>query len=508
MNHARSIAAVLLGLCIFCGTSAKAESSILEEGIVQYRAENFEEALVLLEKSRTEQPESSVAAFYLGMARKQQGDLPGAIKDLTDAATLKRPVFDALLELADAWHVTGDDAKALEWVQRSEQAGVNPARSAFLKGIILAAQGKREPALRSLEKAKRLDATLTQSADFQIAIVMAGARKLGRARDALRAVVAAAPNSEMASYAKEYEQSFTRIIESHRPFHLTLGLNYLYDDNAISNPSNAAAQAQIGNPTGQQDHAFLGSLRLDYTPMLSGDTLFSAQYLLQSTKYGDGDNPSTLINSLTLVPGYAFGNSALSLPVNYSHVLLKEEKYQQLFSARPTWSWQVAPQHILQGALSYSRRDMLNDPFVAEEERDSNIFSASAGHIFSYGKLGGMAALRYDFSFDDAQGSNWKNRGHRFALNGVVPLAETLKLNLSGEVSRQDYLNINSILLGSNSAAVKRDDTIWFGTVGLSWNVWRNITLNAQYAHTTAKSNIPVYGYSRNTFSTGVEFGF
>ena len=506
VNKAISIAVLVLAACCFCGTTARAENSTLEEGIVQYRTENFEEALALLQKARSEQPESSIAAFYLGMARKQGGDLAGAIKDLTDAAALKPPVLDAYLELADACHTAGDETEALKWVQRSEQAGVKPGRSAFLKGVILAALGKGGDAIHSFEQAKRLDATLTQSAQFQIAIVMAGSRKLSHARDALRAVVAADPNSEIASYAKEYEQSFTRIIESYRSFHLALGLNYLYDDNAISSPSNPGAQAQIGNPTGQRDHAFLGSLRLDYNPMLSGDAIFSAQYLLQATKYGDtntqDENPSTVINSLTLIPGYAFGSSALSVPVNYSHVLLKEEKYQQLISARPTWSWQVAPQHILQGALNYTRRDMLQEPLVAEENRDADIFGASVGHIFSYGNQGGMAALRYDLNYDAAKGSNWKSRGHRVSLNGVVPLAATVKLNLSGEVSLQDYLDTNTIF------DIKRDDTTWFGTAGLSWSLTPNVVLSAQYAHTTAQSNVPVYGYSRNTFSTGVEFGF
>ena len=504
MRKITTIAALVLTAALMSGTAAKAGT--LEEGIVQYRTENFEEALALLEKARAEQPESSVAAFYLGMARKQAGDLTGAIKDLTDAAALKPPVLDAYLELADACHVTGDDQKALEWVNRSEAAGARPGRSAFLKGIILAGLGNREEALKSFEQAKRLDATLTQSADFQIAVVMAGSRKLGRARDALRAVVAADPNSEIASYAKEYEQAFTRILESYQPLHLTVGLNYLYDDNAISNPSNAGARAQIGNPTGQRDHAFLGSLRLDYAPMLSSDLLFSAQYLLQTTQYGNTntelENPSTIINALTLIPGYAFGSSALSVPVNYSHVLLKEEKYQQLFSARPTWSWQLAPQHILQGALNYTRRDMLQDPLAVDEDRDANILGASAGYIFSYGNQGGMAALRYDFSHDAAKGANWENRGHRVSLNGVIPLTAELKLNLSGEVSALDYFKTNSIF------GVKRDDTTWFGTAGLSWNLNKNTVISAQYAHTTAQSNISVYGYNRNTFSTGVEFSF
>lgn len=506
MSKAISIAALFLCAFISGGTPAKAESSSLEAGIVQYRAENFEEAQALFEKSRAEQPGSSVAAFYLGMARKQGGDLSGAIKDLTDAATLEPPVLDAYLELADACHVAGDDDKALAWVKRSEKAGVQPGRSAFLKGLILAAQGKSDESLRSFKQAKHHDATLTQSADFQIAIVMAGSRQLSGAREALRAVIAADPNSEIASYAKEYEQSFTRILDNYRSWHLTLGLNYLYDDNAISNPSNAGAKAAIGNPTGQRDHAFLGTLRLDYTPMLSGNLLFSGQYLLQSTKYGDTDspneNPSTVVNSLTLIPGYAFGSSALSMPINYTHVLLKEEKYQQLVSARPTWSWQIAPQHILQGALTYTRREMLTAPLVEEENRDADIYGASLGHIFSYGKEGGMAAARYDFSYDKAKGANWENRGHRVSLNSVIPLSAKVKFNLSGEVSLQDYFKTNTVF------DIKRNDTTWFGTAGVSWNLTDDVVLSAQYAHTTVQSNIEVYAYSRNTFSTGIEVGF
>lgn len=506
MKKAVSIAAVALAASIACG--APVSAGTLEDGIVQYRLENFEEALALLEKSRAEQPQSSVAAFYLGMARKQGGDLTGAIKDLTDAATLKPPVLDAYLELADAYHVVGDDRKALEWANRSEAAGVRPGQSTFLKGVILSGQGKGEDAVKAFEKAKQQDATLAQPADLQIAMVLAGSRKLTRARDALRAVVAADPNSEIASYAKEYEQSFTRIIESYRPWRVALGIGYLYDDNAISNPSNAGARAQIGDPTGQRDFATLGTMRLDYTPMLSGDTIFNAQYIMQSTTYAnantDTKNPSTIINSLTLNPGYSLGGSVLSVPVNYSHVLLREEKYQQMIGARPTWSLLLAPQHILQAGVSYTRRDMLQNPLAPEEDRDANLWGASLGHIFSYGNQGGMASLRYEFNFDATDGANWENRGHRVSLNGVVPVTEDLKLNLSGEVTSLNYLNPN-MLIGNG---VKRDDTTWFGTAGLSYTLNKHATLTAQYSHTTAQSNIPVYGYNRNTFSTGLEFSF
>ena len=90
MNRNAAIAAVALLASVACGSPALAGN--LEEGIVQYRMENFEEALALLERARAEQPQSSVAAFYLGMARKQAGDVAGAIRDLTDATTMKPPL--------------------------------------------------------------------------------------------------------------------------------------------------------------------------------------------------------------------------------------------------------------------------------------------------------------------------------------------------------------------------------------------------------------------------------
>jgi len=488
------------------GVAVAADATLLEQGIAEYRAENFEEALNILETARKEQPASSLVAFYLGMARKQSGDLNGAIKDLNDACTLKPPVLDAFIELADAYHVSGNQEQALAWVAQAEGVLVKPAQVAFLKGQILAASERRGEAIQSFERAKRLDAGLAQAADMQIAINLAGDRKLNRARDALRAVIATDPTSEIASYAKEYEQAFSRIIESYRPLRLTVGLSYLYDDNAISNPSDATARTLIGNPSGQTDHAFVGSLRLDYNPMLSGAGIFSAQYLLHNTQYGNTDtsdeNPSTIINSLTLIPGIALGTSALSLPVNYTHVLLKEEKYQQTVTARPTWSLQLAPQHILQAAFSYTRREMLKEPLVGDENRDAHIFGGSAGYIFTYGDQGGMAGLRYDYSYDDAEGVNWINRGHRVSLNGVVPLTPRLKLNLSGDVTLQDYLYANTLF------GVRRDDTIWLGSVGLTWNVTPDIALNAQYAHTTAQSNIEVYDYTRNTVTAGVELSF
>ena len=52
----------------------EAAGDVLERGIAEYKAENYEEAFALFQKAREEHPESSVAAFYLGLVYKKNGN--------------------------------------------------------------------------------------------------------------------------------------------------------------------------------------------------------------------------------------------------------------------------------------------------------------------------------------------------------------------------------------------------------------------------------------------------
>jgi len=80
----------------------------LQEGIEQYRQENYEEAIEILTKVWGEQePQSPVAAFFLGMAYKQVMDYPQASVHLEAAVTLTPRVKEALLELADVMYQLG-----------------------------------------------------------------------------------------------------------------------------------------------------------------------------------------------------------------------------------------------------------------------------------------------------------------------------------------------------------------------------------------------------------------
>lgn len=474
-----------------------AEEPLLDKAIRDYRNENFEEALENLKSARLNEPESALAAFYLGLTLKQTGDYKGAAEQFREALYLTPPVLDASLELAEALFTLGDTAGARNALETAEKNAVRPAAAAFLKGIVLAKENESDDAITSFTRAKELDPSLAQQVEFQIALLHARERKVSRARDSLKTLIAMNPASEAASMAKEYETTFTRLMEEYKPWHLTIGANYLYDDNVISNPDN---DRRLDQP--DSDSAFAGSFRIDYSPLIDAPWGISAQYICQTTMYGSLNTMNTLINTVSVTPAYSQRNGASTVPVSYSHILLDDAKYMGMFSVRPTRSFLLPSGHIAQASAGYLRREMLRDPYEPDEERDADIYGAGAAYIAPLGDGKGMLSLRYDFSYDDAIGRNWENRGHRVNLGGNFPVGVGVSIQVNGDIFDQEYLHTHTSYLTT------RHDTLYTALAGATWEISENFSLNLQYNHTRSASNIDDYSYRRNTVTVGLEAGF
>jgi len=483
-----------------------AVDSRLERGIDEYRQENFEEAVVLLQSAWKDEPGSSLTAFYLGMALKQTGDYRAAEEFLKKSTTLSPPVLDSYLELADLLYTLDDLDGAVQYLDRAEKSGVKPASVSFLKGLVLARKGDTEEAIVALDEAKRRDGALTQQVELQEAIILARERRLRQARDSLKALIALDPTSEAAAIAQEYETSFSRIIGSHRWWRLGAGLAYQYDDNVISKPIAANIISQEVRDQSDQDSAFVGSFRLELSPLVDPPWGITAQYQLQTTTYGSIDTHNTILHNLTLVPSYSGNFGAVSVPLSFAHAMLAEEGYLDLYTVRPTASFLLGSGHIAQLSTGYSRREMLRPPLDADEDRDGSIYALGAGYVIPFAEGRGMVNLRYEFAYDDARGANWVNRGHRLTIGATMPLMAGISLQASGDVNFQDYPAERSdptlhILL-------RRDDTIYSAQFGATWELNRFLTLLLQYGHTRADSNMPLYDYRRNVVTAGIDVTF
>jgi tetratricopeptide (TPR) repeat protein len=197
-------------LCFFAGLPMPAsgqDSQALREGIEQYNQENYEEAILPLTRARTEAPLSAEAAFYLGMAFRQINDLPNAYRQFEDSVNLKPLSDNAILEFIEVSTLVGRLDVAKKWIAVAEEHKVYPARVAFLKGVTLAREEKYDAAIAAFENAKRIEPAYAQPADLQIGVCYLNQRKYVLARDRFQAAVTKDPLSDMASYARRYQEA-------------------------------------------------------------------------------------------------------------------------------------------------------------------------------------------------------------------------------------------------------------------------------------------------------------
>ncbi len=470
----------------------------LQKGIEEYRAENFEEAFEYLYRARQQNRQSAVIAFYLGLAYKQTGDYAKAVEYFDDALRLKPPVVEAYGEIIEVLYSIDKTAEALQWIIKAESAKVEPSKIAFLKGLVYMKTNESSKAIEAFEKAKALDPAISQSADLQIAIAFSKQRKISLAIKSLKAVVATNPNSELAQFAREYEAVFSKSIEGYKALRLSAGVSFIYDTNVTARPS-----TDIGLPaSNEKDGGIMGNFNINFNPFIEGDWLFSAQYALSATFYRKLSDYNSLSQTFSVVPGYSLKNGTFTLPMSYTHNLLKGEGYMAMVNAKPTLSYMLIPGHITSVHVGYSHRNMLQEALDPDEERDGNILSAGIGHMYPFSGGRGLLGLRYEYVRDNTKGANWKNRGNRFNISLITPIVERVDFTASAEAFLQDYRNENTIF------SVKRKDKIYNINVGLAYEFLKGFYVNAQYAYTKAQSNIPLYDYKKNLFTVGLEYRF
>jgi len=486
------------------------QSASLQEGINQYRQENFEEAIQALIKARQEDPQSSVAAFFLGLAYKQVMDYPNAFEHLQNAVTLTPKIKEALVELIDVALQLEKLEEAKKWIGVAEEEGIEPAKVAFLKGLALSKEGKNVEAVESFEKAKSIDETIKQAADVQIALCYLKERKLKKAKESFQAAVLHDPQTDLGGFARRYQDMVEERIFIERPFRFTLGVHGQYDSNMLLRWTDNPLIPWTG---GDEESRVLNTVFwVNYTPIFESPWLFNAQYAFNSRVHQKNTHThDSLSNSISATPGYNFGRFSLNLANSYSHTLLRDPSYQRYlgtFSSGPLLRVALKQNQLLELYAGYTWNDYFQQPLDPRdpppdpaEDRDSADLDTYISWIWLF-KKDAFLNLKYEFIDQDTDGAYWDNEGHKFSANLILPLINKLKLQLSGQAYLQDFKNHHSVF------NVTREDNTYTLSGGFTWDFYKNASFVAQYTRTRADSNIFAYDYTRDLYSGGIEYRF
>lgn len=499
-------ALVLAGAIFPVGSFA--QGAALQQAIQQYKQENYEEAIVILQEVRRQEPDSTTAAFFLGLSYKQIMDYPRAAEHLRAAVLGSPRIKEALVELIEVLYRlpgTANLAEANRWLAVAGEENIAPARTAFLAGLIKQKENRYGEAVADFERAKKLDPAISQSADVQIGLCYINSKRSQLAADSFRLAVIHDPQSDLAGYARRYLDAVETKMDLEKPFHYTLGFFGQHDSNLVLKPNDAGLATDI---TDEASNTWIFMTRVDYTPILAGPWLFNAGYSFSSDWHDNHSTSHDIINnSLSLAPGYNFGDYAVNLSTSYSYALLRTPGYNEylgLLNIGPLYRRLLNKEQVLEIFGGYTMSEYFQDPLTAEEDRNSTGLLTSVSWIWLY-KKNGFLNLQCAFSKDNADGVNWQNEGRSFSFSLTYPffnLLPGLKGQVSGQAYWQDYDNVHTSFL------VKREDRNYIGSMGLTWE-WRQKTnLIVQYARTRADSNISIYDYNREQITAGIEYRF
>lgn len=482
-------------------SSAKEQqfSDHLSQGILNLKEENYEEAVEDFKMAREDAPTSARAAYLLGIAYKRVQNYQEALPNLKASSVLQPPVREAVLELADALYQVGRNEEGLLAVEMAEREGVEAAQTAFLKGLILLKAGKNLEAVDSFKKAKEIDVKLATSADYQIGTANLQEGNLAEAREIFRDVIVRDPNSDIAHFAGQHIDAITRRLKEERAFKAEVGIQYLHDDNVLLKPSDSSAAEGI---TGEGDNAMVLTLRGEYAPKLKGPNSIKAQYSLYLNKHELLKSYDIQSHTVSLVPGRNLKDGQISIIASYNFTLVADERYLNTWSVSPDYSLTMTDSQIAQIFLRYQRKDFAGSPITAAEDRSGDDFAVGASWSYLLAEKKGLLNIRYESNREEAKGNNWKYAGNKAGLSLLYPLTEDLKFSMGGEAYLQSYEGSHTVF------GKKRDDKTYSANAILSYTVYDNIEIQAQYGHTRGSSNIAVYDYSKNTVSAGLSVRF
>lgn len=474
-------------------------SNHLISGTVNLKEENLEEALEDFKAARLETPDSSVAAYFLGITYKKMMDFEAARINLTDAVTLTPAVAEAVIELAEVYYQLGDDDKAMKYLLLARAQGVQPANAAFLKGLILLRKGKNGAAIYSFNKAKSIDAKLTQNADYQIALASLKDGRLGEAKDVFKEIILRDPNADIAQFARQYMDLIAARLKAERELKVAADIQYQYDDNVLLRPGDSSVAADITN---EADSATVTILRAEYAPKLSGRAVLKTQYSLYNVMHWKLASHDVMSHNVTLAPGYNTDTGSFSAVMNYNYVMVDDFKYLQTYSLAPTFQFPSGRGHFASVFLKMQKKEYIKPAFARDEDRDSDEWGAGTSWYYLLAENRGFFSLSYAFNHEDTHGTNWQYMGNRLGAVALYPITPAVKFNLACEAYHQDFEDPNTAF------KIVRKDKTYTVNSSLSYAITEDIDARIQYVYTRGESNIAVYDFTKNVYSAGLEARF
>ena len=500
----RFFACFFLTLSLFCVIPTKTpaqKANTLETGQWLFQHEKYEEALAVFSELRAQNPQSSEAAYYLGMTYKRMQDFILAKPHLEAAVTLQPNVKNAYLELIDLLYQLDQFDEAKKYIAAAEKEVTDPSQTAFFKGLVILKEGKDpEEAIKLFDQAQMLNPSLANSVKYQKAMAYVQLKKFKEARGIFRDITLKDSSSGLARFANEYVDMIDRKEDSLRPFHGTIGYSIQYDDNVVFLPNNDKLATDVSQDSDWK-HVFTS--QGDYKIKFKDNFSLRTGYSFYGTKHNSLGFYDMMSYDLPVQPVFYFEKASVAFPMHYTYVSVNDRKYLETMGFSNLDNLVLEKNQMLQLQFQYTidrYQWAVTDPADSKKGRE---YLWSPGWFYFFGKnQEGYFNLRYALNYNDAEGENWRYRGNRFTLSSLVPVIDKLRWSFVADYFRQDYLKKNLTYDKS------RHDDICTILNLFAYEICKNTELQLQHTFTYDGASIGIYKYKKNVYGAGVKCRF
>ena len=224
------------------------------DGLDALDLQNYDDAVESFKKAIGLDPRNLEFQYCLGVAYSR-------LKRYEEALTIFKSLiqkspesfYKAYFDIAAIYSEQGMYQAALETLNTAEKSDPNNARVSLEKGYTYKSLRDYEKALQSFERAKELDASLTQLSSYMIGITFFEEEAFGRATEMLNKAIELDPETPVAENARRTIPNIETAAWARKPWYLTTYFNWGYDDNVPLDPLEDVGVTPIGLPSGKGD---------------------------------------------------------------------------------------------------------------------------------------------------------------------------------------------------------------------------------------------------------------
>ena len=489
------IPAFCLIISIFCSASFSADKDrYLLLGIADYKDENYEEAAYSLLKALNENPRSSVAAYYAGLAYKEMLDYEKAGLYLERALEIDQSMGKAWLNLGEVLYRQERFKEAELSLGKAEALGTLPVYRLYLQGLVSLKMGDYDDAIDRFNLLISQDPAYRQTATYLIGRARLAVGDDGEAAGLFREAISIAPGTPVAVKAAKRLKDLRNRPEE-KNLSLFFAYSYQYDNNVLLKPSEEIPGVSI---TDEADYRHAVNINVIFRTGSDKPVYLRAAYSFYQSFYQELSEFNMQGHSVRLTPAVNMDKGEISLLAGSDYFYLDNIDYLQVFRVRPAMRLALGNGHRLTLFADLLSRDFIKDASSPDEDRDAENF----GGGFNYTVLtnnNGYLSLGYAYESEDAKGKNWDYTGGRLNLIIVYALGSAAHLRFTGRYAYQDYGNLHSFY------RVKRTDSLISIAPALSFRL-NDLTVSLKVSFSNNSSTIKVYDYSRNIASIGLNY--